>query len=41
VTLAYAGQVAGRDRTEGQTRRPLDLSHFERHAVRVKLGVEF
>ncbi|TGE00581.1 hypothetical protein [Methylobacterium nonmethylotrophicum] len=41
VTLAYAGQIAGRDRTEGQTRRPLDLTHFERHAVRVKLGVEF
>lgn len=41
MTLAYAGQVAGHDRTEGQTRRPLDLSHFERHAVRVKLGVEF
>jgi hypothetical protein len=41
VTLAYAGQVAGRDRTPDHTRRPLDLTHFERHAVRVKLGMEF
>lgn len=41
VTLAYAGQIWGRDRDPDQARRALDLTHFERHAVRVKFGLEF
>ncbi|MER2267138.1 hypothetical protein [Methylobacterium oxalidis] len=41
VTLAYAMQVAGHDRDPSYARRAFDLTHFERHAVRVKLGLEF
>ncbi len=41
VTLAYAGQVWGRDRDPAYAGRSFDLAHFERHNVRVKLGVMF
>lgn len=41
VTLAYAAQVAGHDRDPTYAARAFDLAHFERHAVRVKLGYEF
>ncbi|GJD94811.1 hypothetical protein [Methylobacterium iners] len=41
VTLAYAGQVWGRDRDPASAGRSFDLAHFERHNVRVKLGVMF
>ncbi|MBY0296278.1 MAG: hypothetical protein K2X71_09610 [Methylobacterium sp.] len=41
LTLAYAGQVWGRDTDRAYARRALGLSQFERHALRVKVGVEF
>ncbi|WP_019906483.1 hypothetical protein [Methylobacterium sp. 77] len=41
VTLAYAGQIWGRDTDPAFARRALGLGQFERHAVRLKLGMEF
>ncbi|AWN43388.1 hypothetical protein [Methylobacterium durans] len=41
LTLAHSTQIAGHDRDPSYTRRAFDLTHFERHAVRVKLGLEF
>jgi hypothetical protein len=41
ITLAYAGQIWGRDSDPAFARRALGLGQFERHAVRLKLGLEF
>ncbi|WP_232629293.1 hypothetical protein [Methylobacterium sp. Leaf118] len=41
LILAYAAQIAGHDRELADPRRAFDLRHYERHAVRVKFGVEF
>ena len=41
LTLAYSTQVAGRNHDPEDAGRAFDLNHFERHAVRVKFGVEF
>ncbi|WP_247634729.1 hypothetical protein [Methylobacterium sp. 37f] len=40
-TLAYAGQVWGRDRDSTLAGRGLGLNQFERHNLRVKFGMEF
>ncbi len=39
LTLAYSAQAAGLDRDPDYSSRAFDLSHFERHAVRVRFGV--
>jgi hypothetical protein len=41
MTLAYAGQVRGHDRDPLYAARAFDLTHFERHNVRVRFGLEF
>ncbi len=41
LTVAYAGQVWGRDTDPGLAGRALGLNQFERHHVRVKFGMEF
>jgi hypothetical protein len=41
ITLAYSGQVAGEVRDPGFLDRAFNLTHFERHAVRIKVGMEF
>ena len=41
LTVAYAGQVWGRDTDPGLTRRALGLNQFERHSLRIKFGMEF
>jgi hypothetical protein len=41
LTLAYTTQVAGHSRDPEDAGRAFDLRQFERHAVRVKFGVEF
>ncbi|MHC1999333.1 hypothetical protein ACYQR9_02685 [Methylobacterium sp. CM6241] len=41
ITVAYAGQVWGRDTDKALANRGLGLNQFERHALRVKLGMEF
>jgi hypothetical protein len=41
VTVAYSGQVAGKDRDPDLRNRALDLTHFERHNIKIKAGVEF
>ena len=41
LTIAYAGQVWGRDTDAGLAGRKLGLSQFERHNVRLKVGMEF
>ncbi|ACA20674.1 conserved hypothetical protein [Methylobacterium sp. 4-46] len=41
VTVAYAGQVWGRDTDPSLANRAFGLSQFERHNMRVKLGLEF
>lgn len=41
LTVAYAGQVWGRDADPSLAGRALGLNQFERHTVRVKFGMEF
>ena len=41
LTVAYAGQVWGRDTDPTLAGRALGLNQFERHNVRVKFGMEF
>ncbi|QRE73269.1 hypothetical protein F1D61_06110 [Methylobacterium aquaticum] len=41
LTVAYAGQVWGRDADPALAGRALGLNQFERHHVRVKFGMEF
>jgi hypothetical protein len=41
LTLAYTTQVAGHNRDPEDAGRTFELRQFERHAVRVKFGVEF
>ena len=41
LTVAYAGQVWGRDTDPTLVGRALGLNQFERHNVRVKFGMEF
>ncbi|MCJ2035296.1 hypothetical protein [Methylobacterium sp. J-068] len=41
LTLAYSGQVWGRDTGPALAGRALGLNQFERHNVRVKFGMEF
>jgi hypothetical protein len=41
LTVAYAGQVWGRDADPTLAGRALGLNQFERHNVRVKFGMEF
>ena len=41
ITIAYSGQVAGKDRDPELRNHRLDLTHFERHQLRVKVGMEF
>lgn len=41
LTVAYAGQVWGRDADPSLAGRALGLNQFERHNVRVKFGMEF
>jgi hypothetical protein len=41
LTVAYAGQVWGRDTGPTLAGRALGLNQFERHNIRVKLGMEF
>jgi hypothetical protein len=41
ISFAYSGQVAGRDRTPGFAGHALDLTHFARHQLRLKVGMEF
>jgi len=41
LTVAYAGQVWGRDTDPTLAGRALGLNQFERHNVRVKVGMEF
>jgi hypothetical protein len=41
LTVAYAGQVWGRDTDPFLAGRALGLNQFERHNVRVKFGMEF
>lgn len=41
LTLAYSAQVWGRDEEPGPGRASLDLRNFERHNLRLKLGLDF
>ena len=41
ITVAYSAQVWGRDTDPALARRGLGLNQFERHNLRVKVGVEF
>lgn len=41
LTVAYAGQVWGRDTAPSLAGRALGLDQFERHNLRVKFGMEF
>lgn len=41
LTVAYAGQVWGRDTDPPFAQRALGLNQFERHNLRIKFGVEF
>jgi len=41
LTVAYAGQVWGRDTDPALAGRALGLNQFERHNLRVKFGMEF
>jgi hypothetical protein len=41
ISVAYSGQVAGKDRDPEFRNRGLNLTHFERHQVRIKVGMEF
>lgn len=41
ITLAYAGQVWGHDTDPALARRGLGLNQFERHTLRVQVGMEF
>nr|WP_244936564.1 hypothetical protein [Methylobacterium currus] len=41
LTVAYAGQVWGRDTDSSLAGRALGLNQFERHNLRVKFGMEF
>ena len=41
LTVAYAGQIWGRDADPSLSGRALGLNQFERHNIRVKLGMEF
>jgi hypothetical protein len=41
LTVAYSGQVWGRDTDPASAGRALGLNQFERHNVRVKFGMEF
>lgn len=41
LTVAYAGQVWGRDTDPALAGRSLGLNQFERHSLRVKFGMEF
>ncbi|MGE7415540.1 hypothetical protein [Methylobacterium tarhaniae] len=41
LTVAYAGQIWGRDADPALAGRALGLNQFERHNVRVKFGMEF
>lgn len=41
ITVAYATQIWGRDTDPGLAGRGLGLNQFERHNLRVKVGMEF